>query len=215
MLGLGKRPQQDRHIFWETAHAADVRRSGREGAAAWSSRPARYTQTDWEARIERWAEARLSHRRLGHMTDEIDFDFRLVGVGWGEGRLVVGDSSVIVVASYLSDALGDLLRALRALTEGATDANATWEDEPGEVRWVFGRDGPSVRVQVLNVGVTRSRRWLDEQVPLVELIRAFAKGVRGVLSRHGVSGYEEEWARHAFPTDDLETLEDWLSQQDR
>jgi hypothetical protein len=59
------------------------------------------------------------------MTDEIDFEFRLFGVGWGEGRLVIGDSSVIVVASYLSDALGDLLSALRSLTEGAADANAS------------------------------------------------------------------------------------------
>jgi len=145
----------------------------------------------------------------------IDFEFRLFGVGWGEGRLVIGDSSVIVVASYLSDALGDLLSALRSLTEGAADANASWYDEPGEVQWVFGRDGPSVHVQVVNVGATRSRRWLDEQVPLVELMRAFAEGARGVVSRHRVSGYEEVWARHPFPTADLDALEDWLSQQNR
>jgi hypothetical protein len=149
------------------------------------------------------------------VTDEIDFEFRLFSVGWAEGRLVIGDSSVIVVASYLSDALGDLLRALRALTEGAVDASATWEDEPGEVQWVFGRDGPSVHVQVVNVGVTRSRRWLDEQVPLVALIQAFAKGARGVVSRYGVSGYEEQWARHPFPTNDLEAVEGWLSQHNR
>ena len=40
---------------------------------------------------------------------EIEFEYRLVGTGWSEARFAVGDRWVGLTASYLEDALGDLL----------------------------------------------------------------------------------------------------------
>ena len=63
--------------------------------------------------------------------------------------MAVGNSFATPTASYLSDALGDLIRAVRALLEGAEDARASWEEEPGEYRWVFHRNGSEVRMRLL------------------------------------------------------------------
>jgi hypothetical protein len=46
------------------------------------------------------------------------FEYRLVGTGWAEARIGDDVSHATVTASYISDALGDLLYAVWRLTEG-------------------------------------------------------------------------------------------------
>ena len=43
----------------------------------------------------------------------------MTGKGWAEARIADDDSWAILTASYLSDALGDLLEAIGVLLEGA------------------------------------------------------------------------------------------------
>ncbi len=46
---------------------------------------------------------------LSRPLNAVEFEYRLVGTGWSEARFAVGGPSVSVTASYLEDALGDLL----------------------------------------------------------------------------------------------------------
>ena len=53
-----------------------------------------------------------------------------------------------LTASYLSDALGDLVAGLVLLAEGESPVTGSWEEEPGEYRFVFTRTDEDVRVEV-------------------------------------------------------------------
>jgi hypothetical protein len=64
---------------------------------------------------------------------DVQFKYRLRGHGWSEGRLQVGPASVELTASYLDDALGDLVRGALALARGATEVRLAWAEGPGEI----------------------------------------------------------------------------------
>jgi len=61
----------------------------------------------------------------------VDFRYEIYGVGWARARIRDGASEVRLRASYLGDALGDLLETLVYLLWGAEIAQCSWEEEPG------------------------------------------------------------------------------------
>lgn len=128
--------------------------------------------------------------------------------------MAFGDESTQLTASYLGDALGDLLGALRLIQGGVTDSRASWEEEPGEYRWVFVRRNDLVDTTILwfddRAGTKLDR---DGEVRLAgtttveTLIAAITRGARRALEHHGESGYEELWGRFPFPIQTLRALE--------
>ena len=106
----------------------------------------------------------------------MEFGYRLTGTGWSEARLGDGPCSVRITASYLGDALGELLEAVGVLLEGAEQARCSWAEEPGEYRWIFDRAGSDVRLRVLDeYGEDEYLRlWAQNPFPLrhLELIQA-------------------------------------------
>jgi hypothetical protein len=142
----------------------------------------------------------------------MEFEFRLTGAGWAEGQLRSGDARVLLTASYLSDALGDLIAAVLRVFDDRS-ARCFWSEEPGEFWWLFDREGDRVRTRILwfdedvdepdETGVLR----FDATVPLRELASAVHAGVDAVLRRYGREGYEEQWARAPFPGDALDALQ--------
>jgi hypothetical protein len=122
--------------------------------------------------------------------------------------LRIGESTAEVRPSYVSDALGDLLRAARSLTEESDELRVRWEEEPALFYWFFTREESSVRVQLVN------DVWevlFDASCPFIELIRALAHGARELLVEEGAAGYQAKWVGHPFPMDDLTALERWLT----
>jgi len=137
------------------------------------------------------------------------FSYHLTGVGWSEAHLTLSEGTIEMRASYLSDALGDLLDALIRLRYGARRAEVSWDEEPGEFRWLLVRHGPGVVVRVLwfedeadEVGVERLRGRTE----LDRLIDAVTSSAHGVLEEHGEQGYLEQWIEHPFPTFRLSVL---------
>ncbi len=61
--------------------------------------------------------------------------YRLIERGWLECTIGIDNQYATVTASYLSDALGDLLGAVIRIVEGESDATASFAEEPGEYRW--------------------------------------------------------------------------------
>jgi hypothetical protein len=159
------------------------------------------------------------------VTTPVRFRFRLVDSGWAAGHIAIADASAEAEASYLSDALRNLIRAVRLLFDGATEARTSWHAEPGEYRWIFRRGGRTVRLLLLSFydwttledfpdtpPDTEGTVLLDVECELSDLGRAVVAGAQQVLDEHGVKGYRDEWVRYPFPAGELSALERSLDQ---
>jgi hypothetical protein len=75
-----------------------------------------------------------------------------IDVRWEWSGAIVSDGgqSVQVFTMLLGPALTDLTEAVIRLLRGIEHTTAFWEDDPGQYRWVFDRDGERVRVQILH-----------------------------------------------------------------
>lgn len=80
---------------------------------------------------------------------EVEFVYRPTGTGWSEARLTIGRASTPLSASYLDDALGDLVRATATLPQAQSTVRVSWAEEPGEFRWVLDRSGDELSVRLL------------------------------------------------------------------
>jgi hypothetical protein len=143
----------------------------------------------------------------------VEFSYRLTGTGWAEARIGDGHRSVALSASYLSDALGDLLLAIACLQDGAEEAECVWEEEPGEYRWLFRRDAGGVVVTI----IAFDHSWphlpneagevvFTTKASLKDIAAAVVTGCRAVLDDWGEEGYLRKWVEHPFPTELMETV---------
>jgi hypothetical protein len=66
----------------------------------------------------------------------------------------------LVTAPFLAEALAGLAQAVIGLLRGSMDTTTSWEEEPGQYRWRFHREGETVQVRVLwfKTAWTRSGR---------------------------------------------------------
>jgi hypothetical protein len=69
----------------------------------------------------------------------VEFAFRSTGSGWGTGATCPRFGRVDLPASYLFDAVGEVLLAIAELKDRQEAAVASWEQEPGEHKWLFRR----------------------------------------------------------------------------
>ena len=146
------------------------------------------------------------------------FRYRLQGAGWAYAEISDHGRRITVDASYLSDALGDLLSALVDLTRGARTAMCSWAEEPEVVRWIFTTRYDGILCTV--------RRVPDEKAtpdrygtvvfstvrPLPRLVAAITEEAAAVRERYGEGGYERRWQAGPFPARPLDHLQQWLQQ---
>lgn len=158
---------------------------------------------------------------LGHSAGRllfVEFGYRLTGTGWSEARLTDGPSSVTITASYLGDAIGELLEAVGVLLDGAEQARCSWAEEPGEYRWIFDRAGSDVRLRVLAFPDDdplepddRGQVVFESTAPLREIADAIARGAQNVLDEYGEDEYLRRWVQHPFPVGHLELIQAHLA----
>jgi hypothetical protein len=140
----------------------------------------------------------------------IEIRYRLVGTGWAECRVADVDKSVTVTASYLSDALASLADSVLAMLNGAKEARASFDEEPGEYRWVFNRRGDASDSPISLCILEFQDLWSnkpDEEgqlifetlCPITELAAAVVKCLDEVKQTYGEAGYKEKWVEHDFP----------------
>lgn len=151
-------------------------------------------------------------------TPEVEFVYRLTGAGWGEALLTIGAHSAQLSASYLDDALGDLLAAATLLPCAESTIRVSWAEEPGEFRWVLDRSGDQLAVRILwfddlwgSKPDEQGRPVIAVACSLVGFQRGIAAGARAVLDEWGEDGYRERWIEHDFPTALLRELEAAIS----
>ncbi len=140
--------------------------------------------------------------------------FELTGLGWASCQITSPEGSCTVTASYLSNALGSLVVAATAMQAGFSRATFSFEEEPGEYRWVI----TSPRTNEMELGIiefdSAYNELPDEHGKLLFRTRCrpvvFAEAVSIAASRLssqlGEFGYKEQWSEHAFPTEQLVEL---------
>jgi hypothetical protein len=125
--------------------------------------------------------------------------------GWAAASISDGDATVETDVSYLSDALGDLARAARGILRGMPEATFSFQQEPGEHRFVVSREDDGVRVVVYRFADTFSRARAGEAIMVAKCsLREFATEcincLRRVLDEHGEAGYRQRWKNAEFPS---------------
>jgi hypothetical protein len=144
----------------------------------------------------------------------IAINYRLTGHGWSECLISSDEASCTTTASYLSDALGNLVRAAEALLSGFSAVSFSFEEEPGEYRWVI----RSPRLNEIDVVILQFPDLYsgrpDHEGQEIFRVRCtpetFAEAVYEaalrVLKEHGEEGYAEKWSEHQFPVHQFESL---------
>ncbi len=153
---------------------------------------------------------------VGH-DRRLEFTYRVTGKGWSRARIADEHAWVELTASYLSDALGDLLEAVGWILEGAAEARCSWQEEPGEYRWIFTREGSDVRLRILAFADQMVMQPDDEGQLVFETVQpesvlaaTIADGAQAVLAEMGETAYLAEWIDAPFPTAHLEMIRERL-----
>jgi hypothetical protein len=133
------------------------------------------------------------------------FEYELVGTGWAKAIVANESSEATVTASYLSDALGDLLYMVWRSLESEPEVRCSWEEEPGEYRWIMRRAGDDARLRVLDFDGGHPRRpdesgrlVFETSEPVLAIARAIALGASRCLAENGARRYADIW-RTEFP----------------
>jgi hypothetical protein len=151
------------------------------------------------------------------------FDFNLArdAPGWADPVFEFEETSLSMTASYITDALGDLLGALVLLVNGSSTAECEWTQEPGGWRWNFSR--PTITHVDLVIAFKDdafTRPWEPhdpgetrlklQRLLLRELVEAVTAGARRCLDDFGAPGFAKQWNMHPFPLLQLEALQTWV-----
>lgn len=144
----------------------------------------------------------------------LSLTYNLIGTGWSECLVEIDGQRAELTASYLSDALGGLLRAVANLLRGVDDNSVSFDEEPGEYRWRLTRAGPEeLRVRVLwfdemwgNKPDEAGKVVFDARCRLRTFAGAVLSAAQHISDEYGTEGYRERWARHDFPLERLEEI---------
>ena len=150
------------------------------------------------------------------------FSYQRGTAGWSTATVSDGERTVALTASYLSDALGDLTRAVIALLRGAEQATLTWHAEPGVTAWRFERQDDDVDVRITQFDnwsgsrVVRARpveSAFQMRCSLGRLAGEILDELWQVQETVGIDGYKERWKMHAFPLQEYRQLRKLLRER--
>ncbi len=138
----------------------------------------------------------------------LTIEYSLRGAGWADCKVSFGERSIDITASYLSDALGNLVLAACMAYSGFHSVSFGFDEEPGEYRWVIERiGGTEMLLRILEFGELWSnapnnagKELLSCKVGVQEFARAVHQAAATVLAKHGSDEYLVQWVEHEFPS---------------
>jgi hypothetical protein len=143
----------------------------------------------------------------------LDFTLTLAGGGWADAYLREGEAEHIFTASYLHDGLEEFLATINGLFHEPA-AECWWEQEPGELRWRFARNGNTLEVNAEYPPEEKYENYCfepgDEYIGTTDFL-LFARQVeasyRQMLAVWGGEGYASKngWG-YPFPHQQLANL---------
>lgn len=138
----------------------------------------------------------------------LSISYKVTGAGWAECVIVADKKSIVLTASYLDDALGNLAEATLSIAEGEKLAYAVFAEEPGEFRWKISKtNDKEVLVEILEFDDWEDFRQTDEkgkvifefECELLQFVRKIITCLSEVLNENGLEGYIKKWLMHEFP----------------
>lgn len=141
--------------------------------------------------------------------------YSITGLGWSECVVSDEKNTCTVTASYLSDALGHLLLAATAVASLFGRVTFSFEEEPGEYRWVITSPRMNeIEVEIFDFDESWSGKPDDAGRSIFKtkcLPDTFAQAIfsaaQQILDEHGEAGYAEKWGEHPFPMLQFRELE--------
>ncbi len=150
---------------------------------------------------------------------KLTITYDLVGTGWA--KCIVGDeqSSTELSASYVSDALGNLVLAAIGAVSGFRAITFGFDEEPGEFRWVIRAvDVNEIEIRILKFNRLRGNQQDGEGHPLFTaqcrpavFARAVYVAANTVLEKYGYEDYKEKWYQYPFPKEYFDILARFLA----
>jgi len=149
-------------------------------------------------------------------------NFTLDGAGWATCIVSSGDAHCEITASYLSDALGDLVRAALATLSDGNPVSLSFDEEPGEFRWLL-EQLPSNLLVVRILGFpelwgdrpdSEGKSLFRAEVTTIDFGKAVQAAAATVLEKHGVKGYAKSWIQHSFPLEQFQLLGDAIARHE-
>ncbi|MDQ0319027.1 hypothetical protein QO002_001165 [Pararhizobium capsulatum DSM 1112] len=136
----------------------------------------------------------------------INFQLRANTIGWASCDVAIAFSSVTITASYLGDALKELVDAACLVMSGETQLEAHFWEEPGEYRWVIDKVGESIRIRIIEFDelwsdkpIEAGKVLVDEMCEIVAFGAAVLEAADRVMDEHGLMGYAKLWGEGEFP----------------
>lgn len=149
----------------------------------------------------------------------VNVAYKLTGSGWAECVLEIDGQVAVITASYLSDALSNLLQSAIDLMKEQKDATASFEEEPGEFRWCIRRvNEEHIKLRILwfedlwdQAPAEQGRLMFEGECRLRTFAGAILSATQQLLTEHGFDGYKEKWVKHDFPTELMNELKRLLT----
>lgn len=143
----------------------------------------------------------------------VEIDYRLTGAGWARCHVTIYSQHANTSASYLSDALGNLVRSVVSLKNGAEEATNSFDEEPGEYRWRFFCTEEELHLRILwftslwgNQPDEEGKVVFDAECSLDAFVQALVEALERLLQEHGIEGYKAKWYEHEFPMEEYNKL---------
>jgi len=131
----------------------------------------------------------------------VSVTYKSFEAGWAECSLTIDNQTAITTASYISHALESLLEGTVEIMRGQREARASFDEEPGEYRWLFKRiDDQTLNVRILwfndfwnEQPDDKGRVVFDGDCRLRTFAGAVLSASQSVLDEYGIDGYKETW----------------------
>ncbi|MEP6972631.1 MAG: hypothetical protein ABI869_00645 [Actinomycetota bacterium] len=150
----------------------------------------------------------------------MQIDYQITGTGWAAAAISHQESRAELGASYLTDALGDLVAAATLALSTEEEIRFSWELEPGEHRWILTPADGLLRVQILSFrdmddhqDDEDGRETFGCEVSAPEFAEAVLRGAEHVQGELGLERYREQWVEHDFPQGAVDELGKLLDQR--
>ena len=149
-------------------------------------------------------------------------EYTLDGYGWATCTVSDGEKLIKITASYLSDPVQNLLRAMIQLMNGDKESHASFDEEPGEYRWIFNRlNGDNILIAIRefddlwsNEPDEKGKKIFETISPLKDLVYAIYSMAEKILKDTGEEKYKELWGYTenggSFPIDEYKKVHQWI-----
>lgn len=150
----------------------------------------------------------------------MEFKYELSGVGWADGFIKINTNIEHFSASYLTDALHDMLKAIISLLPELVPypvkrAQFEIHEEPGGTVWsLYTIDAVHLNINIVSFEDLIQRKELDqdfnETCKISDFVKAVVTSLDLLLQQHGMDGYKAKWINYDFPQKEYSMLKDFL-----